>query len=535
MRKENNMKLPLFRTVYFNNIFSSSKKQATVSVRLTRSKEDLFYVKKAQSSTEVIGYKDPDTSLFMTKLRSDDTKSNLTHNMFRDLAWRYAEKEVTQKLKELKEIYDVNEDEYHKIYKPIAKIEQELSEYLLDKHDFFVDLDKQIAVVKSNLRPHVNEYLLFKDDKINDDMFATIRLNYKNPQHQTLDDEQRELVDTFLNVFVDKYNKRVLSWYFGAMLCNLPIYDERISKLLIVSSARGGSGKNTLINSLTNALLTDAFREIKSSFDTFFLLNNRFGSSQILPLRLIQYSEAEFNDVPHGTHNFDGLNISELKSMISEGYIASEKKYADMQTTRLSSLQVVLTNNPPVIDKDREALNRRLLALIVNPSRMSEKGEQLGMTSEQKIYEFVEDNVQAFANYFVSIFHENEYAFTQLDYNHDETVNDIVEGDKKHATEMDLDNASLKELQHNDIVDSLVELARRKSLDISKLLLAIQEEKNTPHRQDIRWEKDVLYLNSKKDLFLEYGSLLPLRNLLKSVYGEPVKKFGQRMYRLEVK
>lgn len=532
------MRLPLFRTVYINNITAGSKKPATISVRLTRTKEDLFYVKKVQSSTEVVGYKDPQTDLFITKLRKDDTKSNLTHNMFRDLALQFAKEFVNDKLTELYELFESDIETYEKKYKPYAKIERELNEFLSDKHDFFVDLDKQISVVKSNSRPHTNEYILYQGDKVASDMFATISVNYKNPEKQTLTDDDKILVEEFLDVFLDDYNKHVLGWYFGAMLCNLPIYDERISKMMIVSSARGGSGKNTLINSLTNALLTDAYREIKSSFDTFYMTNNRFGTSQILPLRLVQYSEAEFNDTPHGTHNFDGLNISELKSMISEGYISSEKKYDDMQTTRLSSFHVVLTNNPPIIDEDREALNRRLLALIVKPTLMATKGEALNLDTEQQVYEFVEDNVQAFANYFVSIFKHDEYAFTQLDYNYDDTKNDIAVGESLRIEAERLNNKTFEEMKSEDIAQVLTQLASRKKLKIEPLIKDIWQERKTPQtppNKNIRWEDDVLYINSAKDFYVQYGALLSLRPLLKAVYGEPVKKFGTRMYKLEVK
>lgn len=528
------MNLPLFRTAYITNISASAKKGAAISVRLMHAKEDLFYVRKVQSTTEVIGYRDPKTNLFVTKLRPDDTTSNLTHNMFRELALEYAQQQVNQKLVELSEIANNNKTDYETKYKPLKTIERELSEYLADKHDFFIDLDKQVAVIKSNPKPQTNEYLVYSDDKITDDMFTTTRLDYQNPSKQTLTEEQANIVDSFLDVFVDSYNKRVLSWYFGAMLCNLPIYDERISKMLIVSSAHGGSGKNTLINALTQSLLTDDYREIKSSFDPFFMVNNRFGTSQILPLRLIQYSEAEFNDMPKGEHNFDGLNISELKSMISEGYIASEKKYADMQTTRLSSFNIVLTNHPPVIDEDRSALNRRLLGLIVNPTTMAEKGELLQLDSEQKVYQYVLDNVQAFANYFVAMFKADEKAFTTLEYNYNEMQDDIISGETQRQKDISLDHKQLSELQSYDIANVLGEISRRKNLNIDKLVLEIWNEKQKPTHDDIRWDNDVLYLNSTKEFFLKYGALLPMRNVLKSIYGEPVKKFGHRMYRLKV-
>ena len=528
------MKLPLFRTTYFNNMAPSSKKPATVSVRLTRTKEDLIYVKKVQSSNEVVGYKAPTTNLFITKLRKDDTKTSLTHNMFRDLAWRYAQEKVTLKLKELKALMDEDQEIYKSKYKPLAIIESELTEFLSDKHDFFLDLEKQISVIRSNPRPHTNEYVLYIDDVVDDDMFATIKLPYKNPAKQILEQDDIKLVDDFLDAFVDNYNKRILSWYFGAVLCNIPVYDERISKMLVVSSAHGGSGKNTLINSLTNGLLTDAFREIKSSFDTFFISNNRFGSSQILPLRVIQYSEAEFNDAPNGSHNFDGLNVSEIKSMISEGYLTSEKKYDDMQTDRLSSMHVVLTNHPPVIDADRSALNRRILPLIVKPSKMVEKGAILGLETEQQVYDFVEDHMQAFANYFAQTFLSDERAFTDLEYSHSDMASDIQEGEDERLDKLNLDNNELRSWKEQDIETVIYSLGKKNNVDVKKLIDDIRKAKNakTPNT-NLRWDGSKLFMNSAKDFFISYGKFMPLRDDLKTIYGTPVKKYGHRMYVLE--
>lgn len=528
------MRLPLFRTAYFRDTTIKSKKSCSVSVRIMMTTNDLFYVRKVQSANEVIAYIDPNTGLFVTKIRKDDTESNLAHNEFRKLAIIFAQEKVDDELERLKSLHDEDPDAYKLTYKPLATIEKELTEYLADKHEFFIDLDKQIAVVKSNVRPTTNQYLLYEGEEVKPDMYVTSRVPYLNPDTQILTEEQRIIVESFLDEFVDDYNRRVLGWYFGAMLLNIPVYDARISKAMIVSSAHGGSGKNTLINSLSTALLTDEYREIKASFDIFFMANNRFGSSQLLPLRLIQYSEAEFCDTPKSTHNFDGLNISEIKSMISEGYISSEKKYDDMLTTRLSSFHIIFTNNPPTIDKDREALNRRLLALIIKPSTMAQKGEALHLDNEPDVYAYVQNNVQAFANYFVTMFKENERAFTNLDYSYSETSEDIDQSELDRLKQVSLDSISIKELRTHDIAEVLVEIGRRKNVNMEKLLRAIWDERHNPVREDIRWEGDTLYLNAAKGFLINQGSLLSIRPLLSEIYGEPVKRFGKRMYVLEV-
>lgn len=528
------MKLPLFRTAYFRDITLKSKKPCSISVRIMMTTNDLFYVRKVQSTTEVVAYIDPETGLFVTKIRKDDTTSNLAHNEFRKLSIVFAQSEVDNELARLKELRDTDPDGYKLTYKPLEKIERELNEYLEDKHEFFIDLDKQISVVRSNVRPTTNQYVLYEGEAVKPNMYVTSRVPYLNPDSQILTEEQRNTVEYFLNEFLDDYNRHVLSWYFGAMLLNIPVYDARISKAMIVSSARGGSGKNTLINSLSSALLTDEYREIKASFDAFFLANNRFGSSQLLPLRLIQYSEAEFSDTPKSTHNFDGLNISEIKSMISEGYISSEKKYDDMLTTRLSSFHIIFTNNPPVIDKDREALNRRLLGLVIKPSTMAAKGEALHLDNESDVYDYIKNNVQAFANYFVSAFKENERAFTNLDYSYAEMTDDIDRSEFERVEKLQLDKKSIKELRKHDIAEVLVEIGKRKNINMEKLLRAIWEEKHNPVNTDLRWDGDVLYMNAAKSFLIKHGSLLSARSLLTEIYGEPVKKFGKRMYVLEV-
>lgn len=527
------IRLPLFRTVTFHNLGAKSKKPATVSARVTPSTKDLIYVRKIKSTNEVVGFIHPDTGLFVTKVRPHDTQSQLTHNTFRQLALDYAQDKVDAKLDELRGIEQDNPEQYKNLYRPLKIIDKQLSEYLADQHDFFADLDKQIAVIKSNTKPPANEYVLYADDDVTGDVMATTRVPYKNPKNGLVTEEQEKVVNDFLDVFLDDYNKLVLTWYFGAMLLNIPIYDSRVSKMMVVSSARGGSGKNTLVNALSNALLTDDFREVKSSFDLFFMNNNRFGSSQLTPLRLIQYSEAEWNDVPNGLHNFDGLNISEIKSMITEGFIASEKKYEEVQMTRLSSFHAVLTNHPPVIDDDRSALNRRFLACVIKPNRMSDKGEELGMRTEQAIIQYVKEHVQAFANVCVRNFLDNEHAFSGLDYNYSDMVGDINESERQRLAKVDLEDKELSALKTHDIGEVITEMGNRRGVDVKRLLEAIWEEKRNPKEGDIRWDGDTLYINSAKSALVKYGTLLPLLPMLKRVYGSPKKKFGKRMFKIE--
>ena len=415
------MKTPLFRSVKFFNLHDN-KKAAAISVRPYHS-NTLIYVAKNGSSTDVVGYQDPETGLFVTQLRPDDVRGELTHNRFRKLAIDYAQTKIDDKLKQLSELYESDKKAYEANYKPLVKIEKELNDYMSDQQDFLVDLDKQIATFKPKPIPPVNNFLAFSDTELDDagigidnyendpdHKLVTTRLPYADPKNHKINNADRLVVENFLDVFVDSYNRHILAWYFGAMLSNKRIYDDEISKMMIVSSAHGGSGKSTLINSLSAALLTNDYREMKSSFDIFFMYNNRFGGASLLPLRLLLYAEADFHDAMHSDHNFDGLNISEIKSMIADGYLSREKKYQGMRTDRMSTFQIVLTNHPPVIDNDRKALNRRLIALVVKPSLMADKGEQLQMLSENEINRFISEHAQAFADYFVGVYQSDPTA-----------------------------------------------------------------------------------------------------------------------------
>lgn len=201
--------------------------------------------------------------------------------------------------------------------------------------------------------------------------------------------------------------------------------------------------------------------------------------------------------------------------------------------TRLSSFHVVLTNHPPVIDEDRSALNRRFLACVIKPNRMSDKGEELGLRTEQAIIKYVKENAQAFANVCVRNFLDNEHAFSGLDYNYSEMVGDINESERQRLAKVDLEDKALSELKTHDIGEVLTEMGHRRGVDVTRLLEAIWEEKRNPKEGDIRWDGDTLYINSAKSALVKYGTILPLLPMLKRVYGAPKKKFGKRMFKIE--
>ena len=113
-------------------------------------------------------------------------------------------------------------------------------------------------------------------------------------------------------------------------------------------------------------------------------------------------------------------------------------------------------------------------------------------------------------------------------------TDDIDRSEFERVEKLQLDKKSIKELRKHDIAEVLVEIGKRKNINMEKLLRAIWEEKHNPVNTDLRWDGDVLYMNAAKSFLIKHGSLLSARSLLTEIYGEPVKKFGKRMYVLEV-
>lgn len=526
------MRMPLFREAIINNIHKSSKKPASVSVRLYKESDDLIYVSKEKTRRTVVGYTSPKTGLFVVDTKDIETsKHHEPYKIFRDEATEYAQEAITNTLHDLKELYDKDEESYASKYKSLDAIERELDAFITDKQDFYVDIQKQVDIIVSKSLPHINEWIVYEDDPDNNKI-VTARVPYKNPDRQTLTKNQKQIVDTFLNVFLDEYNKNVLSWYFGAILLNLPMQDDRISKALIVSSSNGGSGKSTLINSLANGVVTHPYRVIDSGFDKHFRANDKFSTSDLPTCRLGIYSEAYFNsetgdDVPH---NFDGLDESELKSWITDGYIANEKKYADKQIAKLTGMQIILTNHPPQIPEDREDLSRRFLSLIVKPSNMiKDKAKELSLHTEKALYQYVADNAQAFANYFVTTFKHNPTQYQVARYNTSEMTDEINNSQIDYLAHKDVSN---KELILQDAMVVVTKLCQDNNIKYEKFINMLSDEQRQSTRKDIRWEDDYLYLTSAKSFYIE-NDVFGLRDALKELLGQSIKKFSQRMFALK--
>lgn len=529
------LKEPLFLGVSFLNTKTADKKAPLVSVRVNLQCDDVIYVSSVKGRMEVIGYEDPDTHLFKTEVEGIENEH--PYHSFRLKAIVFAKQELDAFLQRLG---SMSEEEYKSTgYKPLSLLTNALHQCLIDRQDFYLDLQKQINVIVSRKLPRVNEYLLFKDDE---EVLhtCTTRLDYNNPKRRTLTTEEIDLVESFLNVFLDEYNRFVLSWYLGAALLNIDLHDDRVSKLAIVSSSRGGSGKSSLINALSAALFTSSFCEIKDKFDAFFYNNNQFGISALSWKRLSVYSEAEFANNSNRLddekrHDFSGMNVSVLKSMITEGYVSSEAKYGNVFMDRLHGFHMVLTNHPPVINKDDDAIERRILPIMIRPTSMTQKAKALDLWGQQAFNNYVKEHRELFAAYFVQKFLSDEYAFAEFVYDHKDYVMDIEDSQEEIVDRERALRSQLQTLKGESFLAVCNQVAKDEQLDmlpfISDVISVVENTAKEDIQGNMRYQNGTLFINSSKSFLLRYGKAnAPIRNMLRDVYGEAQKKYGKRMF-----
>ncbi len=524
---------PLFLRVQFLNVHMKDKGTPSISVRLNLTKDNLIYVQNRKGRVEVIGYQDPDSGLFVAEEKG---QAECVYQQFRKKAVAYANEELNQFLSQLESLSD--EDYKERGYRPYPILAAALKQCLVDRQALYADLQKQVNLIASTKFPKVNEFVAFSNDEVLS-FPVTARLPYRNPQTVTLSEEQKMEVETFLSVFFDDYNRYVFSWYFGAVLSNIPIYDDRIGKMAILSSHLGGSGKSTLVTALCDAMLS-GFCDIQDDFDSFFVVGNRFGTSTLSSKRLSVYSEASFsNDPLSDDHNFTGLNVSSLKSMITEGYIAAEEKFGDRNMERLSGFHLVLTNFPPLVTAENQAMNRRILPIMMRPTPMSEKAKQLKLWGRQTMDAYLREKAELFAAYFVSVFRENEYAFLDIDYNHRDYLRDIKDSGDDLNEELKQDRKKLDALRADGFLKWVEGVEKKDQLDLSVFKADVMEIAAGGARDGIcdhiRISTELngrfLYVDASKSFLLRYGTASTnLRNRLKEYYGEPAKKFHLRMF-----
>ena len=526
---------PLFLGVEFLNVKEKDKGAVGLSVRMNLTRDDLIYMKSVKNRAEVCGYVHPDTGLFVAE--TEDMEPGSVYHRFRLEAVRFAREGLKKFLGELEGL----DGETYKArgYKPYPVLANALKNCLVDRQALYADLQKQVNLIASRKFPKVNEFLAFADT-VDITHPVTARLPYRNPENVVLEKGEKEVLDKFLDVFFDGYNKFAFAWYMGAALSNIPVYDDRVSKLAILSSAFGGSGKSTLANSMINALFTQHYRDIKDDFDSFFTIQNRFGTNALSTKRMCVYSESSWTSDPlSDTHDFSGINVSAIKSLVTEGYVSSEAKFGDRNMERLSGFHLVLTNHPPMVSPDDRAMNRRILPIMLRPTSMGEKARALGLWGRQRMDAFIQKHAEGFAAYFTEVFHADEYAFVERDYDCRDYVKDIQE------SQDDLDDAQREGRRKLDVLksDGLFEfldgLAKQEGINVEVLKNDIRDclggATGRPISPFIRMDGGKLYIDSSKSFLLRYGIAgTKIREALKEFYGEPVKKFHKRMFQIEM-
>lgn len=524
----------IFRRARVVNVRKGDKKPVSAELVLDQKSNGLLFTRKVNNRTEVCGFVDEKTKMFVMDKEGDngDTAHIKFLKMAADKAMEALCLEIQRQEGEDREI--ANEQDY---YSP-DRTKELLEDYLYNPVRFNADMGKQLTNFASRPMPNVNEYMVYQDDEAwNHDIYVTRRAPYKNPDNRTLTAEERKTVDGFLDVFFDEYNKKAFSWYMGACLLNLPVYDERVSRMAVMTSSHGGSGKSSLMSAITNAVFTEDYCSIKDDFDRFFLKTNRFGTDSIPVRRLTVYSEAAWGVERDGncSHDFDGLNVSAIKSMITDGYLTKEPKFGDPVTVRSSGLHMVLTNYLPCISKDDVAMRRRILPILMRPTSMVDKAEKLGLLGRNNLEKFVEDRAEIFAAYFADAFKSDPFLFIREEYSYDEEVQAATD------SQIDLDEKRVEERRVLDGVKTkgFVEFAKKaqeqSGIDLSLLIedaqFAVGGSSPDGVGDHMRWEGDCFYIDGSKSFLLRYGRAGTLiRKLLQDHYGPSQRKFHKRMF-----
>lgn len=524
----------IFRRARITNTRQADKKPLAAELILDQSSHGLLFTRRSNNRTEVCGFVDEETGMFV--MDQDGDVGDTAHIKFLKMA---ASKAIDAMNKEvLRQGAEDEEVKEEQNYWPVDRACKMLEDYLYNPTRFNADMGKQLTNFASRPMPNVNEYMVFADDEAwNQDIYVTRRAPYNNPDKRTLDKKEKAIVDNFLDVFFDSYNKQAFSWYMGACLLNVPIYDERVSRMAVMTSSHGGSGKSSLMSAITNAVFTEDYCSLKDDFDRFFLKTNRFGTDSLDVRRLTVYSEATWGVERDGecSHSLEGLNISAIKSMITDGYITKEPKFGDPTTVRSSGLHMVLTNHLPCIEEMDIAMRRRILPILMRPTSMIDKAEKLGLVGRNKLEKFVQEHAEIFAAYFVQAFKNNEYMFIREEYSFQEETDAAIDSQKELDEETKEQREALAATKSKGFIEFAKKAQEQTGIDMTKLIedakLTVGGKSPDGVGDHMRRETDVFYIDGSKSFLMRYGkSAAVIRKLLQDYYGPAVRKFHKRMF-----
>ena len=202
---------------------------------------------------------------------------------------------------------------------------------------------------------------------------------------------------------------------------------------------------------------------------------------------------------------------------------------------RLSGFQVVLTNHPPMVTPEDEAMNRRILPILIRPTTMTEKARTLDLWGRHKFDAFLEEHREAFAAYCYREFERDPYAYIEQDYDHTDYLTDISNSQMDLEEEQRAGRTKLSALKTDGFLKFLDGLAKDQHLNLTLLKTDVAEAsggKANPLLTDHLILKDGnLYLDASKSFLLRYGQAsTKVRDALKDFYGVPQKKFHKRMF-----
>lgn len=486
----------------------------------------LVYTSKKQG-LNVLAFVHPETGLLVIDETIKTGRRVMTpHQQYHELAVQYCKEQFEKLCNRLNSLKDSQIEDL----KPVkTMMGQAKSWFDTDIFKFYKDLHSKLSQLPVVGVPLYNEYIRYAGESSDVNRLTSVTLPYSNPMVNL--GRNTDHIDKFMDVFFEEEDKDVFSWYMGAVLCNVELQNDNMSKLLFVHG-RSGCGKSSLALGLGKELLTNELIHVASEFDSYFTINNRFSTSSVSSRRLSIYNESKWGYVEQGEkqhkHNFYGLNVTSIQSLISDGYIDSEEKYEKKETTMKAGLHLILTNHIPVITSECDALSRRLLPCMMKPTSMFEKATELNLEGS-KFRKYIRDNALDFAVYFVNKYKDLKNKYRHYVYDHEDYAELMSDIDVENKAKSQSVEDRLKDAYDKGFNEFMVKLDEE-GFDIDSLVYDLEY-----NDKDIKKEANTLYINSSKVYFSSISKNgEQLRKIFKNLVGSTVKKHGKRMFSIKL-
>lgn len=535
------MRNKIIKSIRFLNLSAKSTAMPTIKVTLTNTpnKQPIITEQLSNGGTRLVGWFNWKEGVYIADEFIPDYAGLSALSELQLYILNAIEAAIKEKLAELKNLNQKDEKKFKEKYKSYDTISSYLWRVIEEPYDLFVDINRQIKGIAPSSNPMPNEYIGYADDDpLRDNKLVTDRLPFINPANRHCRYREKRIVEPFLNTFFDKENKEIFSWYMGAVVLNVPLQDQHISRYLVISSKNGGVGKSTLMELLINGILTKNFATVMGDFDSCFDVSNRFAEATIPPTRLVVYSESNFRGSAvkdEDLHDFSGLAVNQIKALATEGTLNVEEKFRRARLHQFTNLHVILTNFPPQISKTRSDLDRRFISCIMKPTDMAtEKSKRLGNKSRHELASWIHENAQAFLDYFADSYRNNPDLLCGATYNTNEVEDSTQEAVNKESEQSGKVSDVIKS---RDGLVAVCLLAKQYGISYDRFKQDCLNAIGNP-TNNIRWKTDkatgrtTLYINKAKKFWMNYG-FIGVRDELIDLF-HPVKKFGANMIPLEI-